>query len=85
MDSADLVAALVKSQRARLSEAVASGNLTQAQADERAAGLEERITASLDDLCVPGGGHGGRGGDDGDDATETPSAAPSASASSDAA
>ncbi len=88
VEQADLVAALVQAEQARLDAAVASGDLTQAQADERAAGLEERITASLDDVCLPGRGRGDAdsSADSGaDGATETPSAAPSEAASSDAA
>ena len=89
---ADLVDALVAAARTRLADAVTAGRLTQAQADARAADLETRITASLDELCGPGGGGpGGRGpggrGPGNDTATEddaTPSTAPSAGTSSDA-
>lgn len=51
-----LVDALVASQLERLDQAVADGRLTQAQADQIAAGAEERITAMLN-----GDGRGFRG------------------------
>ncbi len=60
----DLVAALVKAEKAELAAAVTDGRLTQAQADARAADLQTRITDSLDDpICGPGGGgdHDGDG------------------------
>lgn len=63
---ADLVAALVKAGRARLAQAVTDGRLTQAQADEKAAGLQARITERLDQPLRKG--HGDR-----------PAAAPSTS------
>ena len=78
----ELVDALVASARTRLAEAVTDGRLTQAEADARATDLEARITDSLDELCVPGGGRGGAGDDAGDDTA--PSTAPSAGTSSDA-
>jgi hypothetical protein len=82
---ADLVEALVTAAETRLAEAVAAGSLTQAEADARAAGLEARISSSLDELCGPGG-PGGRGPAGGGTAEEeaTPRTAPSAGTSSDA-
>ena len=82
---ADLVDALVAAAGTRLAEAVTAGRLTQAEADARAADLETRITASLDELCGPGG-RGGRGpaGDDEAEDSRAPSTAPSATTSSDA-
>lgn len=62
VESAALVDALVAAAEERLAEAVADGRLTQAEADERAASLEERITASLDEVRGPGRGHGGHHG-----------------------
>ena len=56
-------------EKARLAEAVTDGRLTQAEADEKAANAETRITDSLDDP-IGRGHHGGpRGGDADDDAT----------------
>ena len=80
VDQGELVDALVAAEREELAEAVSSGRLTQGQADERAATLEERITANLDELCGPGG-RGGPGGPR-DDST-APSPAPSQAPSSD--
>lgn len=73
VDQADVVAALVAAEKTRLAAAVADGRLTQAQADERAATLEERITAGLDELCGPGGRGGPRGEAPAPDASEAPS------------
>lgn len=56
---ADLVAALVKAGKARLAQAVNDGRLTQAEADDKAAGLEARITERLDEPLRRGGHHGG--------------------------
>jgi len=57
-----LVDALVEAQQERIAQAVEDGRLTQEQADERLADLEERVTERVnsDDL---GRGHRGRGGD----------------------
>ncbi|GAB7192053.1 hypothetical protein NUM3379_27620 [Kineococcus sp. NUM-3379] len=69
----ELVDALVAAGKERLAQAVTDGKLTQAEADERAAGLTERITAMVDqELPARGPGRGGRGGDE-------PAPAPSAS------
>jgi len=58
-----LVDALVAAAQERLATAVEEGRITQEQADVRSADLEARITESLDDVCLPGGGgHGPRGG-----------------------
>ena len=52
-----LVQALVKAAKARIDEAVADGRLTQAQADELEAGLEQRITDLVNgELHGPGPG-----------------------------
>lgn len=84
VEQSELVDALVAAARTRLAEAVEQGRLTQAEADARAAGLEARITDSLDELCGPDG-RGGRGAGGGaEERSETPSTAPSAGTSSDA-
>ncbi len=57
----DLVDTMVAAAKERMAEAVADGRLTQAQADERSADLEDRITQSLDEVHPghgPGRGHG---------------------------
>ncbi len=52
-----LIQALVKAANARIAEAVADGRLTQAQADELEAGLEQRITDLVNgELRGPGPG-----------------------------
>ena len=58
VSSEQVVDALVAAQQERLKAAVADGRLTQAEADEKAADLETRITESLDDPIRPGRGHG---------------------------
>jgi hypothetical protein len=55
----DLTAALVQAAESRLAEAVASGRLTQEQADERAARMAERIAVAVE---RPGPGRGMRDG-----------------------
>ncbi|MGY1728628.1 hypothetical protein ACI79J_16800 [Geodermatophilus sp. SYSU D01062] len=63
----DLVAALVQAGQDRLDDAVADGRLTQEEADERAAGLESRVTDLVERTDVDlDGPRGGRGGPDGD-------------------
>lgn len=52
-----LVSTLVTAGRARLAEAVANGRLTQAEADEKAAGLQARVTERLDEPIRRGRGH----------------------------
>jgi hypothetical protein len=75
---ADVVAAMVADAQEHLAEAVADGRLTQEEADERAADIEERITALVNgelELRGPGGPghHGGPWGDrpDADPDTDT--------------
>ena len=83
----ELVTTLVEAAQTRLDEAVADGRLTQAEADEKVAGLEDRITASLDEPVRLGRGHHGGPGryshdDDADEGTappQTPSTTPSQS------
>jgi hypothetical protein len=63
---ADVVAAMVTDAQEHLAEAVTDGRLTQEEADERAAELEDRITALVDGELPPGGpGHFGRHGQPG--------------------
>ena len=64
----DLVSTLVAAAKERLADAVADGRLTQAEADEKAADLEARITDRLDDPIRHKGGHHGRGGPRGGEA-----------------
>ncbi len=76
----DLVSALVAAGKAELAEQVTAGRLTQAQADARVAGLQERVTEMVD--RVGPGPRGGRhhdedGDEDGDGDT---GAAPSGTA-----
>jgi hypothetical protein len=52
-----LVEALVAAASAHLDEQVAEGDLTQAEADERKAGLAERVGAQLDRVGPRGRGH----------------------------
>jgi polyhydroxyalkanoate synthesis regulator phasin len=67
-----LVDALVTAQQDRIAQAVEDGRLTQEEADERLADLEEQVTERVNsDDWGPGRGHGGRGHGD-DDAEETP-------------
>ena len=79
-----LVDAMVAAAKEHLAEEVAEGDLTQAQADERAADLETRITERLDQPLRAGrGGHGPhRHHDDGEsgEATASPSATNSSTA-----
>jgi hypothetical protein len=51
-----LIADLVKAAETRLSEQVSAGRLTQAQADERKAGLTERVTSLVDRKGLPSRG-----------------------------
>ena len=68
VENSTLVQALVTTAQERLDKAVVEGRLTQAQADERAATMTERITAQLDKVLPPGGhGHRGRGQGQGPD------------------
>jgi polyhydroxyalkanoate synthesis regulator phasin len=61
VDVGTLVDALVQAQQDRIAQAVEDGRLTQAEADERLADLEARVTERVnsDDLIR---GHHGRGG-----------------------
>lgn len=59
-----LVEALLSAAKEHLAEEVAEGDLTQAEADARAAELSTRITEGLDST-MPGRGMGGRMGADG--------------------
>ncbi|TYP89221.1 hypothetical protein [Blastococcus xanthinilyticus] len=58
-----LVDALVQDREERIAEAVADGELTQEQADERLADLEERITERVSRDAVGPHGRGGPRGD----------------------
>ncbi len=70
-----LVDALVAAGKAHLAEEVTEGDLTQAEADERAATLEERATAALDRPVRLGrGGHHHGPDQDAPDTEETPAA-----------
>lgn len=82
---AAVVDAMVAAAEERLADEVAEGDLTQAEADAKAAQLEARITAAVDEplrLGRGGRGHHGRDGS-GEDGVETPT--PSATAESDTA
>ena len=58
-----LVDALVTAQQERIAVAVEDGRITQEQADERLADLEERVTERVNSEAPVGGpGHGARGG-----------------------
>jgi hypothetical protein len=63
VDAQTVIDALVAEASARLDEKVADGDLTQAEADERKADLEERIT-NLVNAERPEGGFRGPGGAD---------------------
>lgn len=54
----ELVATLVEAAQQRLDELVAAGELTQAEADERADGLSDRLTALVERAGGPGRGAG---------------------------
>ncbi|MFH5823695.1 hypothetical protein [Georgenia sp. AZ-5] len=76
VDVAALVDALVQAATDRLDAAVADGGLTQEQADERKAGLENRITTAVEQGLPAGGRHHGMHGrgtppDGSDDDTTT--------------
>ena len=64
----DVVDAIVASKTARIQERVAAGDLTQEEANERIAGLGERVTERVNSTPGergergPGRGHGPRGG-----------------------
>jgi hypothetical protein len=81
VSSDELVDALVAAGDERLDEAVAAGRLTQAEADEKAADLEARITERLDEPVRLGRGGRHHSHDDGDEEDSAPSQAPSAAPS----
>lgn len=57
----EVVAALVAAGKEHLADAVADGRLTQAEADEKAADLQTRVTARLDEPIRRKGRHGHHG------------------------
>ena len=61
VDVDTLVDALVQAQQDSITQAVEDGRLTQEEADERLADLEERVTERVNS-DAPGRGHHGRGG-----------------------
>ena len=76
-----VVDALVAAKKEHLAEHVAEGRLTQAEADEKAADLEARVTERMDEPIHLKGGHRGRHGEQAPSTTGTPSpAAPSPNA-----
>ena len=69
-----LVSRVVAAAKAELAEDLSEGDRTQAQADAKAATLQERVTALVDRVGGPGrGDHGHHGPHDDDDAAATPS------------
>ena len=77
VDVDTLIAALVKAETERINEAVTDGRLTQAEADERLADLEARVTERVNSTR-PARPHGDRPDDD--TSTQTPDETPSESA-----
>jgi hypothetical protein len=67
VEVATLVDALVTAQQERIDQAVEDGDLTQEQADERLADLEERVTERVNSDDWGHHGPGGRGDRDGED------------------
>ena len=65
----ELVAALIEERQAHLDEAVASGDLTQEEADEKAADLDEKVNDFVDGEGR-GDGRRGPGGPDGADSED---------------
>jgi len=61
VDPAEVITALVEEAKAKLAEAVKAGKITQAQADERSADLQARVTEHVNRTGGPG--KGGRGKD----------------------
>lgn len=59
VDVQKVIDALVADAKAKLAQAVEDGRLTQAQADEKAANLAERITATVNREGLPARGPGG--------------------------
>jgi len=76
----EVVSALVAAGKKRFADAVAAGRLTQAEADEKSAELQARITEKLDDPIRQKGSHRGRpGGPHADDekrSSSSPTQAP---------
>lgn len=71
LDKQALIDALVNAGNARIDEAVEDGDLTQEEADERKAELQERVTAQVERSGLPGrGGHRGPWGAHPDSAEE---------------
>ncbi len=73
VDAASVIDAMVADAEERLATAVSEGRITQEQADERLATLEERMTAIVNgEVDFPRGGPGGHGprGDDDEDVAE---------------
>ena len=62
VDVEKVVAALVADKQARMAEKVASGEITQEEADQKLAGMTERIRAFVNGEAPAGGGHHGPGG-----------------------
>jgi hypothetical protein len=62
VDKQKVIDALVAAAKERLAAAVTAGDLTQAEADERSADLEARITEEVDEVHEGGRGGGGHGG-----------------------
>jgi len=62
VDVAKVITALVDEAKAKLAEEVKTGRITQAQADERAADLQARITEHVNRTGGPGKGGHGKGG-----------------------
>ncbi len=73
--TAGLVAALVAAEKSELAAAVKAGDLTQAQADQIATGLEARVTAMVNGQRPPHHGLGPDGHDGGADGGQPPTAA----------
>ena len=62
VDPAKVITALVDEAKAKLAEEVKAGRITQAQADERSADLQARVTEHVNRTGKPGKGDRGKGG-----------------------
>jgi ribosomal protein S13 len=62
VDPAKVISALVDEAKAKLAEEVKAGRITQAQADERSADLQARVTEHVNRTGKPGKGGRGKGG-----------------------
>lgn len=71
VDPSVVLDAMVAAGEAHLAEDVAEGDLTQAQADAKAAELESRISGSVDEPLRLGRGHHGRHGEHGGEGAGT--------------